>query len=451
MIFLKDKYNILCFLIYSFSLLSFYFFDITKEDKVILYIFVFGISFVIYIILYFRNRKSEFGKDDIKVLLFAAIVLRLVLIMQTPVTSDDYYRYLWDGKVQSEGTDPFQFSPLELTEFHDDVIYPNVSFPEIKTIYPPLSQIIFYFGYLISPQSAAGLKIIYLIFDIGVMLFILGCLKKLKLNSSSIILYAFSPLIVLEIFLNVHIDIVLIFFLSGCFYFALNKNLPLSLLFLGFSVLSKTYSLMILPVLLLYFYRSEISLIRIIKNIIFFLLPFSIVYIYREGILNIFQVMGNYMTHWYSNNLIYKIILFLSELTGTNDHPVTRKILLILFVISYFIILFSRIGFIKKITFILVFYFLFSHTVHPWYLCVLVVLLPLYFSYTSIYWTGIIALTNLTVFYYLRSGLWEDVFPILLIEYSGVIFLIIFDMIKLKQTDQDKLLTAKEITNEKKF
>lgn len=446
MIFLKDKYNILCLLIYLFSLLSFYFFDISKEDKVILYIIVFGISFVVYMILYLRNRESEFGKEDIKMVLFAAIVLRLVLILQTPVTSDDYYRYLWDGKVQSEGMDPFLYSPLEPTELHDEVIYPNVSFPDIKTIYPPVSQIIFYFGYLISPHNAAGLKIIYMIFDIGIMIYILGCLKKLKLSSSAIILYAFSPLIILEFFLNAHIDIVLIFFMSGCFYFTLNKNLSLSMLFLGLSVLSKTYSLMFLPVLLLYFYKQEISLVRIMKNIIFFLLPFSIVYIYREGILNIFKVMGNYMTHWYSNNLIYKIILFLSELTGINDHAVTRKILLIFFVLLYFIILFSTIDFIKKTTFILIFYFLFSHTVHPWYLCVLVMLLPLYISYTSIYWSGIIALTNLTVFYYLRSGLWEDVFPILLIEYLGVIFLMIFDIKNLKQTNQNKLLTAKEIT-----
>ncbi|MFZ1322052.1 MAG: hypothetical protein WAT71_10905 [Ignavibacteria bacterium] len=426
--------------------MSFYFVDISKEDKVVLYIVVFGVSFAMYLILYFRNKKSEFWKDDVRWVLFAAIVLRLVLILQTPMTSDDYYRYLWDGKVQSEGTDPYMYSPLELTELHDEVIYPNVSFPDIKTIYPPVSQIIFYFGYLFSPHSAAGLKIIYLIFDIGIMLFILGCLKKMDLSSSSIILYAFSPLIILEFFLNAHIDIVLIFFLSGCIYFTLNKNLPLSLLFLGISVLSKTYSLMFLPVLLLYFYKQEISLIKILKNIIFFLLPFSIIYFYREGIINIFQVMGNYMTHWYSNNLIYKIILFLSELTGINDHAVTRKMLLIFFVISYFTILFSKTDFIKKITFILIFYFLFSHTVHPWYLSVLVMMLPLYFSYTSIYWTGIIALTNLTVYYYLSTGIWEDVFPVLMIEYVGVLVLLFLDFKKLKNADQDNLLTTKEIT-----
>ncbi len=442
MIFLKDKYNVLCLFLYLISLLSFYFFDISKEHKVILYIIVFGVNFVMYVILYLRNREIEFGKDDVKWVLFAAIVLKLVLIMHEPVTSDDYYRYLWDGKVQSEGTDPFLYSPLELTEIHDEVIYPNVSFPEIKTIYPPVSQIIFYAGYLISPHSTAGLKIIYLIFDIGIMLFLLDCLKKLHLRSSAIILYAFSPLIILEFFLNAHIDIVLIFFLSGCIYFTINKNIPLSLLFLGLSILSKTYSLMFLPILLLYLYRSEISLIRILKNILFFFLPFSIVYIYRDGIMNIFQVMGNYMTHWYSNNLIYKIILFLSELTGFNDHAVTRKILLILSVISYFIIIFSKFEFVKKITFILIFYFLFTHTVHPWYLCVLIMLLPLYLSYTSFYWTGIIALTNLTVFYYLSTGVWEDVFQVMLIEYIGVMIFIFIDF---KKIAKDRLLTQNEI------
>ena len=90
--------------------------------------------------------------------------------------------------------------------------------------------------------------------------------------------------------------------------------------------------------------------------------------------------------------------------------------------------------------------FLFSHTVHPWYLSVLVMMLPLYFSYTSIYWTGIIALTNLTVYYYLSTGIWEDVFPVLMIEYVGVLVLLFLDFKKLKNADQDNLLTTKEIT-----
>ncbi|MBK8981590.1 MAG: hypothetical protein IPM38_04535 [Ignavibacteria bacterium] len=427
--FFKDKYNILGIVIYLAMLLSFYIPGVSREDSVLVYMAVFSVCFVVYWVLYKRNREMDIGVREV---LYAAIVLRLLLIATEPVTSDDYYRYLWDGKVQNAGLDPFLYSPLELTELHDDVVYPNITFPEIKTIYPPVSQVIFLAAYFISPGSSAGLKFIYLIFDIGVMLFIFLSLKELKMRSGLLILYAFSPLILLEIFLNAHIDVILIFFLSGCVYFTIKKNPALSLLMLGFSVLSKTYTLIFLPVVLLYFFRYDKSINRIAKNFIFFLFPFLIIYFYRHGILNIFSVMENYMKHWYSNNLIYKIILYLSELTGVNDHSVTRIIMFALFVISYCILLIMNIDLIKKFTFIAIFYFLFSHTVHPWYLCILVMLLPLYLSYASFVWTGIIFLTNFTVYNYLKSGVWEDVYCILFMEYILLIFFLSIDLKKLK-------------------
>ena len=430
--FFKDKYNILCIVIYLAMLLCFYIPGVSREDGVLVYMAVFSVCFILYWVMYVRNKDREVGVREV---LYAAIVLRLLLIATEPVTSDDYYRYLWDGKVQNAGLNPFLYSPLELTEHHDDVVYPKVTFPEIKTIYPPVSQIIFLTAYFISPDSSAGLKFVYLIFDIGVMMFLFLSLKEFNMRSGLMILYAFSPLILLEIFLNAHIDVILIFFLSGCVYFTIKKNQALSLLMLGFSVLSKTYSLIFLPVVLLYFIRNEKSVNRSLKNIknfLFFLFPFLIIYFYRHGILNVFSVMENYMKHWYSNNLIYKMILYLSELSGFTDHSVTRKILLVLFVISYCILLIMNIDLIKKFTLVTIFYFLFSHTVHPWYLCILVMLLPLYFSYASFVWTGIICLTNFTVYYYLKSGVWEDVSYILFTEYILVLVFLSIDIKKLK-------------------
>lgn len=417
-------------LIYLLSLFTFYIPDISPQDKVILYIFIFSVCFFLCSVLYFRNRrKTDIGFREV---LIIAAALRAALLFSAPVTSDDYYRYLWDGKVQSEGIDPFLFSPLELTSLHDNVIYPGVTFPEVKTIYPPVSQIIFYLAYQISPGNTFGLKLLYLLFDIGTMIFLSASVLKLKLNPAGILLYAFSPLVILEFFLNAHVDVILIFFLSGSLYFTLKRNIQPALLFLGFSVLSKTYSLIFLPVIILFFVRDKLSFTKAVKNIICFILPFTVVIFYREGIMNLFQVMGNYMKHWYNNNLIYKSVLYVTEMFGVNDHALTREILIILFAVSFLIILFSRTDLIKTVTFITIFYFLFSHTVHPWYLTVLAMLLPLYFSHASFYWTGIIGLTNLTVFFYLKYGIWDDALPVLIIEYAGVIIFLLYDFRKIK-------------------
>lgn len=423
---LKDKYNFTLILIYSLLLFSFYLFQLTNYDKVILYIVNFILCFSIYAIIFFKNKNS--CESSLKEILYISVFLRLIVIFVNPVTTDDHFRYLWDGKVQSEGINPYKFSPLELTDIHDDIIYPHVSYPGISTIYPPVSQLIFFLSNLVFGLNVFGLKMFYLLFEIGILIFIFKTLNLLKINSNYILLYAFSPLIIFEFFINAHIDIVILFFLIGSIYFALKMNTNLSLMFLGFSVLSKIYSLIFLPVFLIYFYKKNGSIKIILKSIIFFFIPFLMIIFYWDGFLNIFLTMNNYMRHWYSNNLPYKIIYLVTEFFGSKDHSLTRIVLLILFSISYLLILLSKTGFIEKIYLSAFCYLFFSHTVHPWYLALLVLMLPLYFNYTVLFWSGIIGLTNITVYYYLRQNEWNDFLNAMIIEYTGIVILFVYDI-----------------------
>ena len=43
----------------------------------------------------------------------AAVVLRLVFLPVMPSLSDDYYRYVWDGRVQLAGVNPYKYRPYE--------------------------------------------------------------------------------------------------------------------------------------------------------------------------------------------------------------------------------------------------------------------------------------------------------------------------------------------------
>lgn len=383
------------------------------------------LCFGIYSILFFRNRnKSEITFKDI---IFISFVLRFILLFVNPLTSDDYFRYLWDGKIQSEGLNPYKYSPQELIQFQEKEIFPFVSFPEIKTIYPPFSQIIFYTSYTLFGPAVIGLKIIYLFFDIGVIYFLFLILKHLGVNTNYIFLYTFAPLILFEFFINAHIDIILLFFLSGSIYFSLKNKIFLSFMFLGASVMSKTYSLIFLPVLFIHYLKSGNNFKLTLKGLTGFLFSFLIIFLYSDGIINIFDTMINYMNHWYSNNLPYKVILFFSDLVGGAGHTLVRIILLVLFSVFYIIILLSRFDFIMKIMMTAFCYLFFSHTVHPWYVSVLVLLLPLCFNYCFFFWSGIIGLTNLTVYYYLSNKIWDDFYPVLLIEYTGIVFFAYFN------------------------
>jgi alpha-1,6-mannosyltransferase len=270
---LKDKYNVILLILFSLILFSFNLFELTNYDNVILYIINFCLCFGIYSLIFFRNKNSP--ETSLKEILLISIFLRVIVIFVNPVTTDDQYRYLWDGRVQSEGVNPYKFSPLELTEVQDDVIYPKVSFPEIRTIYPPVSQIIFFLSNKFFGEQVIGLKFFYLLFEIGILCFLYNSMKLLKINSNYIFLYALSPLIIFEFFINAHIDIVILFFLAGSIYFALKMNMNLSMLFLGFSVLSKVYSIIFLPLFIIYFYKKNRNIKSVSVSLLYFLLSFS--------------------------------------------------------------------------------------------------------------------------------------------------------------------------------
>lgn len=361
-------------------------------------------------------------------IILIALAFRIILLFVNPITSDDYYRYLWDGKVQSEGINPYEFAPQELSNLQDNEIYPNLTFPEIKTIYPPLAQVLFFLSYKLFGANAFGLKIFYFLLELGIIIFLFKILKVINVNTNYIFLYVLSPLVIFEFFINVHIDIELLFFLTTSIYFALKNNINLSLLFLGFSVMSKVYSLIFFPVYMLYFLKLQTENKKLFAGITFFILSFAVILFYQSHIIEIFFTMKNYMQNWYSNNLIYKIINSFIKLFGIENHQITRLILILIFLIVYVIILKSNFTLIQKLYLISYFYLFFSHTVHPWYVTVLVLFLPICFNYSAIFWSSIIGLTNLTVYYYLKDKIWNDYMPVLITEYLVLAVLIIYDI-----------------------
>jgi hypothetical protein len=74
----------------------------------------------------------------------AAVVLRLIFLPLMPSLSDDYHRYVWDGRVQLAGIDAYRYRPYE--HALDRVPYAGrdlINHEELRTVYPPLTQAVF--------------------------------------------------------------------------------------------------------------------------------------------------------------------------------------------------------------------------------------------------------------------------------------------------------------------
>ena len=97
------------------------------------------------------------------------LALRVPAWMAPPAHSDDVYRYLWDGKVQRAGINPYRFAPdaVELTALRD-ADWARINNRQLPTIYPPLAEAAF-----AAAPSLGAWKLLVALADLAVALLLL--------------------------------------------------------------------------------------------------------------------------------------------------------------------------------------------------------------------------------------------------------------------------------------
>ena len=118
-----------------------------------------GIPFLFAVWWTFRHKK--FPANTLLIILIGGALFRLILVpLDPPRLSTDVYRYIWDGRLQGIGINPYLYLPVDprLAGLRDDSIYPNINRKEYAhTIYPPVAQIFFFVVTRVT-QSIPGFK-----------------------------------------------------------------------------------------------------------------------------------------------------------------------------------------------------------------------------------------------------------------------------------------------------
>lgn len=154
------------------------------------------------------------GGRAVATILIVGLAMRCLLLPGTPV-STDVFRYVWDGRVQAAGINPYLHVPADaaLAGLRDGAIYPHIDRADYApTIYPPASQIVFYLVTRISDAPIA-MKAAMVAFEALAVWVILQLLAARGLPRSRILLYAWHPLPLWEFARSGHVDIVAIAFL----------------------------------------------------------------------------------------------------------------------------------------------------------------------------------------------------------------------------------------------
>ena len=113
---------------------------------------------------------------------FVAIALRVVLLPMEP--GDDMWRYLWEGRIQTEGFNPYMDSPASprLTTLRDND-WSKINHPESAAIYPPATELVFIGLASLLPvaaqkmASAIVFKLLFVLADlatVGLLLSLIG-------------------------------------------------------------------------------------------------------------------------------------------------------------------------------------------------------------------------------------------------------------------------------------
>jgi hypothetical protein len=153
-------------------------------------------------------QVTQPSRLDLAVLFGGLVLLRLCLPLGAVEGSDDAYRYLWDGLVQSHGINPYAHAPQAeaLTPLRDALFHPFVYRPDMRTVYPPLAMLWFRLAYALTPESFVGLKLILLAHEVASTTLALLLLRKQGQGSLRALIYAWSPLAVVQLFAGAHLD-----------------------------------------------------------------------------------------------------------------------------------------------------------------------------------------------------------------------------------------------------
>lgn len=143
-----------------------------------------------------------------------AAVLR-ALVVFAPPHSTDIYRYVWDGRVQASGVNPYRHIPDDpaLAHLRDSEIQAKINRKEYApTIYPPAAQIVFRAAAALG-DTVLVMKLVMLLFEALAVWAILMLLRARGLPSALVLIYAWHPLAIWEVAGSGHIDIVAAAFL----------------------------------------------------------------------------------------------------------------------------------------------------------------------------------------------------------------------------------------------
>lgn len=402
--------------------------------------FLFTISLIVVIYLYLIRIG---GNYSMKSIILVALLLRLVCIPFFPTLSDDIYRYFWDGMLLSNGYNPYELVPSAWMQAHPGhelaAAYHSLNSPHYHAVYPPGAQYLFagvaWVAHGDIRQFNILMKVLYIILDMYAIINLSKILTRLKFDKKSVIIYALSPLIILEGIANLHLELPMVVLTIVALRYLMRQQVFLSAIAMAGAVIMKMTIGLILP--LLWLKRSgRRSVMYTVPLVISILLFF---WVHVGPVYNIISSLELYINRFEFNASIYYLIRYIGSLClGYNPIAVIGPLLGVTF-IGFSILLIwkyrrrtSWIELVQLFSIIWTIYLLLSTTVHPWYVLPIVALVPITRFSWPLVWSIVVFLSYAA---YGHNPVQES-WLIIGFEYLMVIPLFIYEVLRWMKIEQ---------------
>ena len=378
-----------------------FFLDRTSFSKLLfLWCALFSVTYFLW-----KNNRHNFN-----ILVGISILFRLIFLFSIPNLSQDFYRFIWDGRMILEGFNPYLSLPEVFIEQQKYPINEALSLYQGMgemngshyTNYPPINQLCFLIAAIFANKSILGsvivMRIIIILADIGILYFGKKLLEKLNLPIHNIFLYALNPFIIIEMTGNLHFEPVMLFFLVWALYKLQQQKWIWAAVLIACSVTVKLIPLLFLPLFFQWFIKDNTLTIKnkSIKNILLnvnllkLITFYSIIFIVIISLFLPFytaQLIANYSNSvglWFRNFEFNASFYYIAReigylCRGYNEIAIIGKITPFLTILFLLYITFFRknkttIALITSMLFGLSFYYFTASTMHPWYIATLLIL-----------------------------------------------------------------------------
>jgi len=169
-----------------------------------------GIVYLLAIREFFATTKFErrISRRVVVIGLVLAAVWHIEFLRVPPGPDDDIHRYVWDGRVQRLGYNPYLVVPNDpsVKDLHTPETR-NLNNAYLPSPYPPGAQL-FFRAVTAIHESTLAFKVAFVICEFAIVFLLLDLLHCTQQGAHLVLAYAWNPLLAIEVAGSGHVDIV---------------------------------------------------------------------------------------------------------------------------------------------------------------------------------------------------------------------------------------------------